>query len=169
MGRRSGPGALHGLVVPRCPPPWTPPPYGGAASGALAAPASGARTGLRFYAERFFCQQATAVPRLHLRDTVAISVTMDILRRIFGQPSEPCRECKALTRRLDDIELDVAHALELVRKSQRRTASLKAHQSDEPPALMPGEPPGLDPVSQRIWRRRNLNGQGDKRELPIPG
>lgn len=72
-----------------------------------------------------------------------------------------------LARRLDDFEADLCHLLELQRKGQRRRAALNAHVAEPVDAKLPGEPEGLDPVSARIWRRRNPNG-GEK-HVPVPG
>lgn len=62
-------------------------------------------------------------------------------------------------RRLDEVELDVAHlAKQLEKLRGRATGGIRHPELDKPAELPPGMPPGLDPVSQRIWLRRLRKG-----------
>lgn len=58
-------------------------------------------------------------------------------------------------RRLDEVEVDVAHLRKMLEKMRgRATGGIRHTEPDTAPPSDPRIPPNLDPVSERIWKRR---------------
>ena len=70
--------------------------------------------------------------------------------------SNPSRaELGEVRRRLDEVELDVVHlAKQLEKLRGRATGGIRKGEPEPDAEVIPGMPPGLDPISQRIWARR---------------
>lgn len=71
---------------------------------------------------------------------------------------EECRGLREVQRRLDEVELDVAHLRSQLQKLRGRLTGGIRHEetseSTEANRTDPRMPAGLDPISRRIWERR---------------
>lgn len=68
-------------------------------------------------------------------------------------------ELNDVLRRLSEVELDTAHIFKQLEKLRGRlTGGVRKSEPEIVEDDPPGMPPGLDPASKRVWKRRLQRG-----------